>query len=95
MMNWRVCPLIRQSFPAKNIFSRQGTKPDSPLSLPNHLLRHHCVEPPTPTLFAPQHIGQKVAVLLGGCLDRAVMRNQVTSSLTAITVITLGVVNCF
>lgn len=34
-------------------------------------------------------------MLLGGWLDGVVARNQVTSSLTAITVIIVGVVNCF
>lgn len=50
---------------------------------------------PTPTHHAPQHTGQKAAVLLGGWLEGAVARNQVTSSLTAITVIIVGTVNCF
>lgn len=34
-------------------------------------------------------------MLLGGRLDGAAVRNQVTSSLMAITVIIVGVVNCF
>lgn len=38
---------------------------------------------------------QKVDVLLGGWLDGAVLRNQVTNSLTTITVIKVGIVNCF
>lgn len=50
---------------------------------------------PTPPHLAPQHAGQKAAVLLGGRLDGAAVRNQVTSSLMAITVIIVGVVNCF
>lgn len=50
---------------------------------------------PTPPHLAPQHTGQKAGVLLGGWLDGVVARNQVTSSLMAITVIIVGVVNCF
>lgn len=34
-------------------------------------------------------------MLLGGWLDGAVLRNQVTNSLTTITVIKVGIVNCF
>lgn len=38
---------------------------------------------------------QNVDVLLGGWLDGAVLRNQVTNSLMTITVIKVGIVNCF
>lgn len=34
-------------------------------------------------------------MLLGGWLDGAVLRNQVTNSLMTITVIKVGIVNCF
>lgn len=37
---------------------------------------------------------QNVDVLLGGWLDGAVLRNQVTNSLMTITVIKVGIVNC-
>lgn len=38
---------------------------------------------------------QKVDVLLGGWLAGVVLRNQVTNPLTTITVIKVGIVNCF
>lgn len=50
---------------------------------------------PPPPHLAPQHMGQKAGVLLGGWLDGDVARNQVTGSLMAITVIIVDVVNCF
>lgn len=50
---------------------------------------------PVPLRPPPQHTGLKVGVLLGGGPEEAAARNKVTNSLMAITVIIVGVVNCF
>lgn len=111
MMNWSVCGALHHTDPPavtvqKTCLARRPnwTPPPASYSLiisSDQPLVSQFRHPdtmsgtPTPPHLAPPRAGQKAGVLLGGWLHGVVAKNQVTNSLMAITVIIVGVVNCF